>query len=71
MAGGEGEEKDDLNRPFRLRLRKTTQPGAAWCHLCNQKLVYKSNGKKSILVHAADDEDVDRLNKTILIFQIH
>ncbi|KAL8567152.1 hypothetical protein ACOMHN_033054 [Nucella lapillus] len=56
------DEKDKFDRPFRLWLRKTTEPGASWCRLCSKKLVYKSNGKKSLEVHSIDTKHVERLN---------
>ena len=36
--------------------------GAAWCSVCGGKLVYKSNGKKSIKVHSMETKHVERLN---------
>ena len=55
------DEKDRLNRPFCLWLQKTKEPGAAWCILCSKKLVYKSNGKKSIDKHSTDSKHEERL----------
>ena len=42
------DETDKKDRPFRMWLRKCMQPGTAWCLLCGKKIIYKSNGKKSI-----------------------
>eukprot|EP00745_Piridium_sociabile_P019197 TRINITY_DN2900_c0_g1_i7.p1 TRINITY_DN2900_c0_g1~~TRINITY_DN2900_c0_g1_i7.p1 ORF type:complete len:220 (+),score=39.74 TRINITY_DN2900_c0_g1_i7:279-938(+) len=56
------DETDKKDRPFRMWLRKGVQPGAAWCLLCGKKIVYKSNGKKSISSHGIETVHVERLN---------
>ena len=55
-------EMDSLNRPFGLWYKKADEAGTAWCHLCSKRLVYKSNGKKSLHAHAVDPTHCSRLS---------
>eukprot|EP00745_Piridium_sociabile_P005683 TRINITY_DN13554_c0_g1_i12.p1 TRINITY_DN13554_c0_g1~~TRINITY_DN13554_c0_g1_i12.p1 ORF type:complete len:176 (+),score=34.05 TRINITY_DN13554_c0_g1_i12:199-726(+) len=55
-------EEDVMKRPFGQWLNKISEPGAAFCRLCNSKLVYKSNGKKSITIHSKDPMHMQLLN---------
>ncbi|KAK7484620.1 hypothetical protein BaRGS_00024146 [Batillaria attramentaria] len=55
-------EEDTVNRKYSLWLKKIDKSGTAWCHLCSKRLLYKSNGKKSFLVHAIDPLHFERLS---------
>ena len=54
--------QDKLNRPFSAWLRKLDEPGTAYCLVCNKKLLYRSNGKKSFQSHVVDPEHVAAIN---------
>ena len=54
-------EKDELERPFSLWVRKVNAPGAAWWIICSRVVQYGSSRKKTLSVHSKDNKHLLQL----------